>query len=435
MKLLAALALFFLAAPAPEIRYFQFERPITMPAQASGQTCAVLDPSVFAHASTGLADLRVYQGTTGNQGTTETPYVVHSEVAVLPADQKISPINLGKTGLGKTGGQTVFDAEMPSGTYSDIQLEVSGHDFLATVAVSGSQAEAGGSRTKLGSFTIFDLTRQRLGRSTVLHLPESDFRYLHFQIAGPIAPENVTGLSVTRPPKSQPKYATVAETAQSKLKDRNSVFEFNVPAHTPVDRIDFMPGQNPANFSRDVEISIAVVQKRRPDDGSEPSPPVMGWGNILRIHSVQDGHRIDEERLAVSAPQVDFDEPAKWTITVENHDDTPIQMTSVRLEMLERSLCFDATAGDSYTLFYGDTALASPVYDYASLFVLEQNAATAQLGSETANPAYQPRPDERPFTEKHPTLLWVALILVIALLGAVAFRSFKTGTGKAGPAS
>jgi HSP20 family molecular chaperone IbpA len=195
MKLLPALALFFLAAPAPEIRYFQFERPITMPAQANGQTCAVLDPSVFAHASVGLADLRVYQattenrGTTENQGTTETPYAVRSEIPVLPADQKISPLN-----LGKTGGQTVFDAEMPGGTYSDIQLEVSGHDFLATVTVSGSQAEAGGARTKLGSFTIFDLTRQRLGRSTVLHLPESDFHYLHFQIAGPIAPENVTGL-------------------------------------------------------------------------------------------------------------------------------------------------------------------------------------------------------------------------------------------------
>ncbi len=422
MKSLAALALFFLAAPTPEIRYFQFERPIAMPAQASGQTCAVLDPSVFAHASQGLADLRVYQN------ATETPYVVHSDAAVLPVDQKIFPLN-----LGKAGGQTVFDAEMPSGTYSDIQLEVSGRDFLATVTVSGSPAEAGGARTKLGSFTIFDLTRQRLGRSTVLHLPESDFRYLHFQIAGPIAPENVTGLSVTRPPKSQPKYATVAETAQSTLKDRNSVFEFNVPAHTPVDRIDFVPGRNPANFSRDVEISIAVIQKRPADDGSEPAAPVMGWGNILRVHSVQNGHRIDEERLALSAPQADFDEPAKWTITIENHDDAPIQMTSVRLEMLERSLCFDAAAGDAYTLFYGDPALASPVYDYAGLFVLAQNPVAAQLGAETNNPAYQHRPDERPFTEKHPTLLWIALILVIGLLGAVALRSFKSGTGKAGP--
>ena len=141
---------------------------------------------------------------------------------------------------------------------------------------------------------------------------------------------------------------------------------------------------------------------------------------------MQDGHRIDEERLAVSAPEAEFDDPAKWTITIDNHDDAPIQLTSVRLEMLERNVCFDATAGDVYTLFYGDSALAASVYDYAALFLFEQNPVAAQLGAETANPAYQPRPDERPFSERHPTLLWVALVLVIALLGAVALRSFKT---------
>ena len=101
-------------------------------------------------------------------------------------------------------------ARMPSGTYSDVHLKVIGQDFLATVAVSGSQSQTTSSRTRLGSFTIFDLTKQRLGRSTILHLPESDFRYLHFQIFGPIAPENITGLSITRLPASQPKFVTVA---------------------------------------------------------------------------------------------------------------------------------------------------------------------------------------------------------------------------------
>jgi hypothetical protein len=86
-------------------------------------------------------------------------------------DQSIPLLN-----LGKNGKQTVFDAAMPSGSYSDIQLDMNGHDFLATVVtVSGSQMQAAGFRTKLGSFTIFDLTRQRLGRSTVLHLAAIGF--------------------------------------------------------------------------------------------------------------------------------------------------------------------------------------------------------------------------------------------------------------------
>ena len=420
MRILAALSLFLLAAPAPEIRYFHFERPIVVPAQSGGQTCAVVDPAIFAHASDQLVDLRLYQG------TTETPYVIRSDVPLVSTDENVALLN-----LGKSGNQTVFDAEMPAGRYSDLQLAITGHDFLATVTVSGSQTQTATARTRLGSYTIFDLTQQKLGRSTILHLPKSDFRYLHFQIAGPITPGSVTGLSVMRLPASQPKYATVAEAAAGTEKDRNTVFEFTVPAHTPVDGVVFVPGQGPTNFSRDVEVSISPVSHPQPDDSSEPSQPVAAWGNILRIHSVQDGHRIDEEHLTVDAPQGAFEGPSHWTITIENGDDAPIQLKSVRLEMLERNLCFDAAAGSAYTLYYGDAALAAPQYDYASLFVLQHNPVMAQLGAEIANPAYLPRPDERPFTEKHPALLWVALILVIALLGLVAFRSFKAAP--AGP--
>jgi hypothetical protein len=416
MRSLAVLSLVLLAAPAPEIRYFHFERPIETPSPPGGQNCLVVDPAVFAHAAPLLADLRVYQG------STETPFVVRADVPVVSTDQAIGLLN-----LGKSGNQTVFDAEMPAGKYSDLQLKVNGHDFLATVTVTGGQSQTAGSRTKLGSFTIFDLTRQRLGHSTVLHLPESDFRYLYFQIAGPIAPEDVKGLSVTRVPVSQPKFVTVAETAISGLKGRNSIIEFTVPAHTPVDRVVFVAGPKPVNFSRDVEISVARVARPKGDDATEPPQTMSYPGNILRVHAVQDGLRIDEEHLNVDAPQVESDGASKWTITIENHDDAPIQLALVRLEMLQRRLCFDATAGAAYTLYYGDAALAAPQYDYASLFVLQHDAASAQLGAESANPAWQARPDERPFTEKHPILLWVALIVVIVLLGAVAFSSFKAG--------
>ena len=414
MKLLAALSLLLLAVPAPELRYFRFERPITIPMRAAGQTCLVMDAGTFAHASGQLADLRLYQG------AVETPYVVHTDVLAVSEDENAPLLN-----LGKTRSQTSFDAEISGGSYSDLQLAVVGHDFLATVTVSGSQTQTSASRTTLGSFTIFDLTRQRLGHSTILHLPESNFRFLHFQIAGPIEPEDVKGLSVKRPPASQPRFVTVAETASSTLKGRDSVFELRVPAHAPVDRIIFVPRESSSSFSRDVKISILPTAQIPADDSAEPPQPVVGSGDILRVHTQQDGHRINEEHLTVSAPRVNLDGEAKWTVSILNRDDVPIPMSSVRLEMLEHNLCFDAASGSTYTLYYGDKALSAPAYDYATLFAPEQNPVVAQLGTEAPNQVYQPRPDERPFTEKHPVLLWVALILVIALLGLVAYRSFK----------
>jgi Protein of unknown function (DUF3999) len=112
-------------------------------------------------------------------------------------------------------------------------------------------------------------------------------------------------------------------------------------------------------------------------------------------------------------------------VTIENGDDAPLKMDSVRLEMLERNLCFEAAGNAHYTLYYGDAALWAPRYDYAALFTVQADATKASADAEQANPAYQTRPDERPFTEKHPWLLWAALLAVIALLGLIALRTAK----------
>jgi hypothetical protein len=415
MKLSAAVLLLAVAGASPETQYFRYERVLQKIPQNGGQSCLVLDAGIFNHAAAGLGDLRLYRD------GTETPYVIRTAAPEEGAQKIVSLLN-----LGARGGQTVFDAELPEGKYSDLELAVTRQDFIATVVVSGSRAQDGSTETKLGSYTIFDLKRQRLGRSTMLHLPESDFRYLHFRVAGPLRPENFTGLSVERLPLSQPNYATVGETSHSTQKGHDSIFEFTVPAHVPVDRIVFAPGAEPRLFSRDVSISVTEISPPASDSYTAGPPPlVTSYGNLLRVHSVQNGRRIDEERLAIDAPREDFDKPAKWTVTIENGDDAPLKMESVRLEMLERNLCFEAAGNARYTLYYGDAALWAPRYDYAALFTPQKDAAKIGVDAAQANPAYQPRPDERPFTERHPWLLWAALLAVITVLGLIALRTAK----------
>jgi hypothetical protein len=411
MKISAGILLLAIAAATPEVRYFRYERPIQ---PSSGQSCVVIDPGIFAHAAPQLADLRLYRD------GAETPYVIR-KAAVTEASEKIIPL----LNVGSRGGLTVFDASLPEGHYSDVQLAVTGQNFIATVTVSGSQTETGSAETKIGAYTIFDLTSQKLGRSTVLHLPESDFRYLHFSIKGPLAPESFTGVSVERLPASQPKYETIAETARVKQDGKSSVLEFNVPAHVPVDRILFTPGASPAQFSRDVGVLVEPVDASPAADRSKSRLTTISAGDILRVHSIQNSQRLDEERLTVEAPWVNFSTPTKWTISIDNENDAPLQMKSVQLQMLERSLCFEADGNGSYALYYGDAALGAPSYDYAKLFTLQADATRITAGPEVPNPAYQPRPDARPFTEKHPVLLWAALVAVIALLGAIALRSAK----------
>jgi hypothetical protein len=397
----------------PQIRYFRYQRPIQNTPQQAVQTCVVLDPAIFAHAAPQLTDLRLYQG------DAETPYVIHRDAPVEAADRPIALLN-----LGRRDGQIVFDAAMPEGTYSDLQLPVTARDFIATVTVYGSQSSAERPQTKLGIYTIFDFTRQRLGRSTVLHLPPSNFPYLHLSITGPLRPDEVAGLSIARLPGSLPQYQTVTESSLVQQKGRTSIIEFTVPAHVPIDRVSFTPAATPAQFSRDVTVSVAPASPPSSDD-REPPQPVTSYGNLLRVHSNQSGHRIDEEHLAVDAPPESSAAPSKWTITINNGDDAPLNLQSVRLQMIERKLCFQADGNASYMLFYGDPALSAPQYDYARLFTLQANAAVAAAGPEQLNPNYQPRPDQRPFTERHPILLWFALIAVIASLGFIGVRSAR----------
>jgi hypothetical protein len=423
IKFSAGLLLLASAAPAPEIRYFRYQRPVQLPAGAAGQACVVLDPILFSHAAPGLTDLRLYNG------AVEAPYAIQTSEAATGSPQQIALLN-----PGRRNGQTVFDAEMPSGNYTDLSLAIDGHDFIATVTVSGSQAQDS-ALTRIGAYTIFDLSGQKLGRSTVLHLPNSDFRFLHFAVAGPLQPSSFTGLTVSQRPLVEPEYVTVAQTARVTLEDRNSVVSFTLPPHVPVDRLVFVPGAEPPAFSRDVEVQVAPIAPPPKGaavepDTAPPPQPVTSFGNLLRVHRVQNGLRIDEEHLTAEPPYAGLDGPTQWTVTVENGDDAPIQLASVRLEMRKRTLCFDASAGAAYTLYYGDPVLAPPRYDYASLFVPRLGAIDASFGPELANPDYQHRPDTRPFTEKHPALLWIVLTLVVALLALVALRSVKlTGQG------
>jgi hypothetical protein len=414
MRFRAELFLLALVAATPEIRYFRYERPIQSLAQSSGQNCLVLDGGIFAHAAPQLADLRLYLG------ETETPFVVRTSTPQQADDKSIVPLN-----VGVRGGQTVFDAKLPDGQYSDIQLAMKAQNFIATVTVTGSSDETGSGATKLGMFTVFDLSGQKLGRSTVLHLPESDFPFLHFSIKGPLPPESVTGISVVRVSTTQARYLTVAESSHAAPKGHSSVFEITVPANVPVDRIAFTPGASPAQFSRDVSITAEPVSESKAAVDAQSAQQVSFSGDLLRVHSLQNGHRIDEEHLAINAPWADSSSPTMWTISIENGDDAPLNLESVQLQMLQRSLCFDAETNSSYALFYGDPALSAPSYDYAKLFVPQAGASQVVAGPEQLNAVYQPRPDERPFTEKHPSLLWAALAAVIALLGLIALRSVK----------
>jgi len=258
IRFTAFLLLLVLADAAPQREYFRFKRPIAV--SAAGQACLALDPAIFAHSAPQLADLRLYRD------GAETPYALRT--AATPTEGKTQAFDL--LNKGERQGRVSFDAELPSQPYSDIELEILAKDFIATATVTASRDRGAKSPTKLGSFTVFDLSRQRLGRSTVLHLPVSDLPYLHFEIAGPLHPEQVIAVQVQRQTSAAPAYTVVAATAQFERRGKKSVAVFTLPAHIPVDRVFVEPASQPSQFSR--AATVEVPPSRRPPMAPRPRP-------------------------------------------------------------------------------------------------------------------------------------------------------------------
>jgi hypothetical protein len=76
-------------------------------------------------------------------------------------------------------------------------------------------------------------------------------------------------------------------------------------------------------------------------------------------------------------------------------------------------------------LLYGNDRASAPHYDFARVFDPAERKVlpAAQLGPEEVTLNYA---DPRPFTERHPNLLWIVVGIAVALLAVAAVRSLRS---------
>jgi hypothetical protein len=412
MKLGAALLAAVIFA-GPAIPYFKYQRPVQAP--PGGQRYVVVDEAIWKNARPDLGDLRLYSG------QQEVPYALMVERGSRENDNK----DVRVLQQSVVGGKTQFVIDMTDvAEYDHIDLKLGAKNFVAHARVEGQEDLHGAQWALLAESILYDLSKENLGGNSVLRLPLSSYKYLRVTIDGPVKPDDVLGATsefrqeqkaVWRDVGGAPTVADLPATAvraESSREGKATVLTFAVPENVPVDRVDLGIDPSQPNFRRSVQVT---------DD----KDVYIGSGEIDRIHMVRSGQKIDSDDYDVSFSAVGH---KTIKVIIYNGDDPPLKLTSARLQQLEHRLYFDAPASGQMTLYYGDDKLEPPVYDYAKLFLLAKDAAPAQLGGETANTAYTGRPDERPWTERHPAVLWIAIVAAVLVLGAIALRSVKSAT-------
>jgi hypothetical protein len=404
------LAMVIFASPA--IPYFKYQRPVQT--QPGGQRFVAVDEQTWKNARRDLGDLRLYNG------QQEVPYALVVERGSRENDSK--EVSVLQQSL--VDGKTQFLIDMTGvAEYDHIDLKLATKNFVAHARVEGQEDLHGKDWALLGESILYDLSKENLGGNSVLRLPLSTYKYLRVTIDGPVKPADIVGASsefrqeqkaVWRDVGGAPTLAempmSAARNDSSRRNGKATVLTFAVPENVPVNRVtlDIDPAQ--PNFRRSVQVT---------DDKDD----YIGSGEIDRVHMVRSGQKIDTDDYDVSISAVGH---KTIKVIIDNGDDPPLKIKSARLQQLEHRLYFDAPASGALTLYYGDEKLDPPVYDYAKLFLLAKDAAPAQLGAEQANAAYTGRPDERPWTERHPAVLWIAIVAAVLVLGAIALRSMKT---------
>jgi hypothetical protein len=411
MKIAAALlAMMFLAEPS--IPYFKYQRPVQ--AQPGGQRYIAVDEQTWKNARRDLGDLRLYSG------QQEVPYALMVERGSRENDNK--EVRVLQQSV--VGGKTQFMIDMTDvAEYDHIDLRLATKNFVAHARVEGQDDLHGKDRALLGESILYDLSKENLGGNSVLRLPLSTYKYLRVTIDGPVKPSDIVGASsefrqeqkavwrdVGGAPTVTELPASAARGDSSRIGRKGTELTFAVPENVPVNRVTFDIDTAQPNFRRSVQV-----------EGDKDA--YVGSGEIDRVHMVRQAQKIDTDDYDVSFSAVGHKE---IKIIIDNGDDPPLKIKSARLQQLEHRLYFDAPASGPLTLYYGDEKLDPPVYDYAKLFLLAKDAAPAQLGAEQANAAFTGRPDERPWTEKHPAVLWIAIVAAVLILGAIALRSMKT---------
>lgn len=415
---LGLLALLLWAGPS--LSYFKYQR--TVESTGAGQQYFVVDETVWAHARPDLGDLRFFSG------QTETPYTLEVERGSLEQDHQ----DVRVLQQARVGGKTQFMIDMSGiAEYDRVFLKLNTRDFVAHAQVYGQDDLHGQQWAGLGDTILYDLSKENLGSNTMLRLPRSTYRYLRVTIDGPVKPADVTGAASEAHQEEKPVWREVASQYKSGTpppakathddygrartwQAKSTYLTFTVPENVPVERLVFDIDPTQPNFRREVTIE---------DDKGR----IIGSGEINRIHMVRMGRKIDSEQH-----DVDFSSDGQKTIVVAiaNGDDPPLKITGARLEQHERRVYLDAPTAGGLTLYYGDEKLYAPVYDYAKLFQKQSGAGIAKLGTEIANSAYTGRPDERPWSERHPAVLWIAIVAAVAVLGALAMRSIKTAAAQ-----
>ncbi|HLK05365.1 MAG TPA: DUF3999 family protein [Candidatus Acidoferrum sp.] len=368
-----------------------------------------LGPDLLAHANPSISDIRIL-----DDASNETPYVVRTTVGVTKTNAWAATIRENSFVPGQYT-QLVLDLGAAPKFHNAVRLDTPESDFILWVEVDASD-DARTWRIVKARAPISRFRKEGLEGNQIVHYSENNARYLRVQIRETANQFPVTGAAVF--PSSLSQRDVIPEQWISLQSSRapdsgtpagTTIWTIDLGnANVPISSLDITTSQQ--EFFRGVRISTSA-------DGKQWN--VGGGGEVYRY--MLDSRLEESLRVPVySYPGIRF-----WRVEILNGSDTPLSNAALSASMIPRLVLFRPAEGHSYRIAYGNEKAMSPQYDLERTLHISatEEAFADSLGPEQENSGYE---DPRPFSERHPALLWTVLAFAALLLGLTALRTMRT---------
>lgn len=391
-----------------------WERPIDI--AQPGRVAVVVDRHVYGAAQPDLHDLRVLD----EQGRL-VPFVL--DQASFTVETRLEGAVLNREfEKGRSESLTLdFGRAVRKNA---LALTLAGDNFRRRVSVEGSD-----DGRLFNSLTddayVFAVPGNPPARFETVRLPENDRRFLrvtvHHDAEDPRRVEILAAAALAGPrrvARTETLTPQLSRFEDPERRETQLVLDLGV-RDQPFEEIRLDVAD--ASFFRRV-----VVEARRDDvaprsDGEARAARWVSLGEAALYRYVENGQLREQASIVLTGRE------RALRLRVRNRDDRPLAIRAVTLQAPVERVLFEAASGHSYRLRYGGSPAAAPEFD------LRRTAGDPASFGAAATEARLGEPrrvaegaDTRPWTERHPRVLWAGLVLVVAALGAVTWRALRS---------
>lgn len=409
MRWMLLLLLLPLGAQAQELpaawQHWQYFRPLQITTVTSEWARITLPPEIYGPAQPSLADLRLI-----DPSGRETPYLLYAQHEQCQRAWRKAPVS----DTGFTPGQysqVVVDAGSDGSPHNAVEITTDRKDFFTWTEISASDDRVNWRVVQERSpYYRFDSAGPNDGE--ILDYPLTRSRWLRLRFLHGEQALQATSARITQEIRTEAERIPLAASFQPAPQppDSETILQTDLDQMLPpVSAFRFDSSQQ--GFHRAVRISTSEDGKNWRD---------IAHGHIYRHAAVDDAKQSTVLEIGFPETHARF-----WRFSILNRNDPALPGLQAQLLTTPRHAAFRPETGQNYRLLYGNPFAAPARYELARISngVQWQTAPVAALGGEMSNTAYV---SAAPWSERHPWLLWGALLSAVGVLAWIAINALRS---------